>query len=191
MKCKSLCSERVSQETELKNPVIIHAFSTRLGMAGQTRSCLSIVMTLALVLGSAVVRADAVLDWNEIAVNTAIADGQNGFAQARYGAIVQLAVFEAVNSITGDYRPYLGMIVAPHGASPDAAAIQAAYRVLSTYSPGILNCGGEEPSLARSSIMARAAASPVAMPSVLAWPSGIAARDLARAASSVAALPGE
>jgi membrane-associated phospholipid phosphatase len=48
---------------------------------------------------------------------------------------VQLAVFEAVNAITGDYRPYLGSIVAPHGASADAAAIQAAYRVLSTYFP--------------------------------------------------------
>ena len=79
--------------------------------------------------------ADAVLDWNEIAVNTTIANGQNPFAQARTGAIVQLAVFEAVNSITVDYRPYLGTIVAPPGASPDAAAIQAAYRVLSTYFP--------------------------------------------------------
>src|ERR1700730_8241266 len=86
-----------------------------------------------LLLGSAVAKADAVLDWNLIAVNTAIANGQNPFAQARYATIVQLAVFEAVNSITGDYRPYLGSIVAPHGASADADAIQAAYRVLSTY----------------------------------------------------------
>jgi len=93
------------------------------------------ILAAALLLGSAAAEADAVLDWNEIAVNTAIANGQNPFAQARYGAIVQLAVFEAVNSITGDYRPYLGTIVAPHGASPDAAAIQAAYRVLSTYFP--------------------------------------------------------
>jgi hypothetical protein len=88
-----------------------------------------------LLLGAAVAKADAVLDWNQIAVNTAIANGQSPFAQARYAAIVQLAVFEAVNAITGDYRPYLGSIVAPHGASADAAAIQAAYRVLSTYFP--------------------------------------------------------
>ncbi|MGC1297762.1 MAG: hypothetical protein WA869_22235, partial [Alloacidobacterium sp.] len=88
-----------------------------------------------LLLGSAVARADAVLDWNVIAVDTAVANGQNPFAQARYAAIVQLAVFEAVNAITGDYRSYLGTIVAPHGASADAAAIQAAYRVLSTYFP--------------------------------------------------------
>jgi hypothetical protein len=81
----------------------------------------------------AVAKADAVLDWNLIAVNTTAPSGP--FAQARYVAIVQLAVFEAVNSITRDYRPYLGSIVAPHGASADAAAIQAAFRVLSTYFP--------------------------------------------------------
>jgi hypothetical protein len=40
-----------------------------------------------------------------------------------------------VNAITGEYHPYLGTIVAPPGASPEAAAIQAAYRVLSTYFP--------------------------------------------------------
>jgi PAP2 superfamily len=85
--------------------------------------------------GSAIAKADAVLDWNEIAVNTAAANGLNPFAQARYAAIVELAVFEAVNAINGDYRPYLGSIVAPPGASPDAAAIQAAYRVVSTSFP--------------------------------------------------------
>ena len=92
-------------------------------------------MAATLLLGLALAKADPVLDWNEIAVNTAIANGQNPFAQARYGAIVQLAVFEAVNSITGDYRPYLGTIVAPHGASANAAAIEAAYQVLHAYFP--------------------------------------------------------
>jgi hypothetical protein len=90
----------------------------------------------ALLCGSGAARADAVLDWNEIAVNTAIANGQDPFHQARTAAIVQLAVFEAVNSIKGEYRPYLGTIVAPHGASADAAAIEAAYHVLITYFPG-------------------------------------------------------
>jgi hypothetical protein len=50
-------------------------------------------------------------------------------------AITQLAVFEAVNAITGDYKPYLGTVVAPAGASADAAAVTAAYRVLKTYFP--------------------------------------------------------
>jgi hypothetical protein len=104
------------------------------GPAGKGTLCLCMLMAT-LLIGPAA-RADEVLDWNAIAVDTAIANGQNPFAQARYAAIVQLAVFEAVNSITGDYRPYLGSIVAPHGASAKAAAIEAAYRVLSTYFPG-------------------------------------------------------
>ena len=86
-----------------------------------------------LLFGGAIAKADPVLDWNVIAVDTAVANGQNPFAQARYAAIVQLAVFEAVNAVTGDYRPYIGGIDAPRGASADAAAIQAAYRVLITY----------------------------------------------------------
>ena len=113
----------------------MHGFSTRISKDGGTASRLSVVMMLTLLLGSAVARADVVLDWNAIAVNTAIANGQNPFAQARYGAIVQLAVFEAVNAITGEYKPYLGTITARPGASADAAAIEAAYLVLSTYFP--------------------------------------------------------
>ncbi len=51
-------------------------------------------------------------------------------------AITQLAVFEAVNAITGDYEPYLGTIGAPDGASVDAAAVAAAHAVLTNYFPG-------------------------------------------------------
>ncbi|RSL19088.1 PAP2 superfamily protein [Edaphobacter aggregans] len=103
---------------------------------GDTKNrVLGLCMLIATLFGSAVAKADVVLDWNVIAVNTAVTNGQNPFAQARYAAIVQLAVFESVNAITGEYRPYLGTIVAPAGACPEASAIQAAYRVLSTYFP--------------------------------------------------------
>jgi hypothetical protein len=88
-----------------------------------------------LLWGSAAARADVVLDWNAIAVNTAVANKANPFAQARHAAIVQLAVFEAVNAIKGDYQPYLGTITAAPGASAEAAAIEAAFDVLSTYFP--------------------------------------------------------
>ncbi|WP_433975531.1 vanadium-dependent haloperoxidase [Tunturiibacter lichenicola] len=101
---------------------------------GDTKNrVLGLCMLIATLFGSDVAKADAVLDWNVIAVNTAVTNGQNPFAQARYAAIVQLAVFESVNAITGEYHPYLGTIVAPRDASPEAAAIQAAYRVLRTY----------------------------------------------------------
>ena len=66
---------------------------------------------------------------------TVTAPPTNPFFQARAGAIVQLAVFEAVNAIVGDYEPYLGTIAAPPWASPDAAAIAAAHRTLVTLRP--------------------------------------------------------
>ena len=103
---------------------------------GDTKNrVLALCMLIATLFGGAVAKADVVLDWNVIAVNTAVTNGQNPYAQARYAAIVQLAVFESVNAITGEYHPYLGTIVAPPGACPEAAAIEAAYRVLSTYFP--------------------------------------------------------
>lgn len=101
----------------------------RLGILGLLSTFLAGVLC-----GPAVARADVVLDWNAIAINTAVANKQNPFAQARYAAIVQLAVFEAVNSITGEYNPYLG-IKGATGASAKAAAIEAAYQVLNHYFP--------------------------------------------------------
>lgn len=82
--------------------------------------------------------ADVVLDWNRIAVSTLLSQvpGVTPFAQARFMAITQLAVFEAVNAVTGQHEPYLGTIIAPAGASADAAAIAAAHTVLAHYFPG-------------------------------------------------------
>jgi hypothetical protein len=89
-----------------------------------------------LLFGAAAAKADVVSDWNAVMLTTV--GGQSPFAQARYAAITHLAVFEAVNAITGDYKPYLGTVTAPAGASAEAAAVAAAYRVLATYFPGSL-----------------------------------------------------
>ena len=105
------------------------------GRAMEKTFALLFLLMTDLLFGSAAATADVVLDWNKIAVDTAVANQQSPFAQARYAAIVQLSVFEAVNSITREYRPYLGTITAAPGASVEAAAIQAAYHVLSTYFP--------------------------------------------------------
>jgi hypothetical protein len=96
----------------------------------------TVVTVVALLVCSPIAaRADVVLDWNAIAVSTLVSQNQNPFAQARLMSITQLAVFEAVNAITGDYEPYLGTVVAPMGASADAAAVTAAYKVLKNYLP--------------------------------------------------------
>lgn len=89
-------------------------------------------LALAVLAVSLAVKADEVTDWNAIMQATVSAGNAN--IQARSAAIAQLAVFEAVNSIVGDYEPYLGM-TAPEGASPDAAAVAAAYTALVTLYP--------------------------------------------------------
>ena len=109
-----------------------------------TRIVCAVALGGLLFFNATAARADVVLQWDEIAVRTLTTQtpALNPFFQARYAAIVQLAVFEAVNTITGDYQGYLGSaaaggltISAPPGSSVDAAAIQAAYRVLFTYFP--------------------------------------------------------
>jgi hypothetical protein len=95
----------------------------------------SIILVALLACSPIAARADVVLDWNAIAVSTLVSQVQSPFAHARFMAIVQLAVFEAVNAITGDYQPYLGTVAASAGASADAAAAAAAYTVLKNYFP--------------------------------------------------------
>jgi hypothetical protein len=101
------------------------------------RSALAMTVAVMLTIPAIPVRAaavdDPVLAWNEIMVTTVA--GQNPFAQARLAAITQLAVFEAVNSITQDYEPYVGALTAPGGASARAAAVAAAHAVLVNYVP--------------------------------------------------------
>jgi hypothetical protein len=87
----------------------------------------------ALLSTAAVSSTDPVLEWNSIMLNTTAS--QNPFFQARFAAITQLAVFEAVNAIDKDFEPYLGTVTAPPGASPDAAAVAAAHAVLRNYFP--------------------------------------------------------
>jgi hypothetical protein len=101
---------------------------SRTGKAGM------VLMLTALLWGPpAAAAADVVLDWNAIMVTTV--SGQNPFAQSRLAAITHLAMFEAVNAITRDYRSYTGTIVAPPFASPQAAVVAAAHGVLRHYVP--------------------------------------------------------
>src|SRR5262245_27817579 len=87
------------------------------------RVCFTSAIVVMVLFNPTRARADVVLDWNAVMVTTV--SSQNPFAQARFAAITQLSVFEAVNAITHDYKPYLGTITAPRGASADAAAVAA------------------------------------------------------------------
>ncbi len=75
-------------------------------------------------------RADAVLDWNVIALRTTASAPPNPPLEGRNLAIVHAAMFDAVNSIVGEFRPYAVHVEAPKGASVEAAAAAAAHLAL-------------------------------------------------------------
>jgi hypothetical protein len=106
---------------------------------GVGRSILRVwgLMVLAGLVSGQAMADDLVLKWNEIAARTVTAT--NPFNQARIMAITQLAVFEAVNAVTGEYEPYLAPpTAASPGASADAAVVIAAHKVLTNYFPAAI-----------------------------------------------------
>jgi hypothetical protein len=85
----------------------------------------------------AVARADAVTDWNVIASNAIVTTaGQPPAVSALSFAIVQGAVYDAVNAIDGGYQPYLARPAANPWDSKAAAAATAAYKTLAWLFPG-------------------------------------------------------
>ena len=134
-----------------------------------TRRYAFMTAVAALFVASVVANADVVLDWNQIMVATV--SSQNPFAQARFAAITQLAVFEAVNAAAGHFTPYLGTISAPPGSSAEAAAIAAAHTVLKSYFPA-----------AAASLDAARAGSLASIPDGQAKTNGIAVGEAAAAA---------
>jgi len=83
----------------------------------------------------AVAHADAVTDWN-IYANTAIfSNGPTAHSAALSTAMVQGAVYDAVNAIAGGYQPYLDTPAADPSFSQGAAAATAAYRVALAVAP--------------------------------------------------------
>ena len=78
--------------------------------------------------------ADAITDWNENAVTLATPRMPPPAAQ-RAVAMVQVAMFDAVNSIERRYRPYLVQLPAASTASKEAAAAAAAGTVLAGLFP--------------------------------------------------------
>ncbi len=82
--------------------------------------------------------------WNEIAINasgldhTPVAPSEQRVFGEQFGpgrasramAIVQIAIFEAVNAIAGGYQSYTGLPSAPNSTSMEAAIAQAAHDTL-------------------------------------------------------------
>ncbi|HEV7551841.1 MAG TPA: vanadium-dependent haloperoxidase, partial [Candidatus Angelobacter sp.] len=96
---------------------------------------LKFVLAIAtLLVAPSVTAQNAVTDWNSIAVTEARKSLAPGSATpggtSIYLAYMQLAVYNAVNAIDKRFEPYKYSLTAPAGASADAAAVEAAYRIL-------------------------------------------------------------
>ncbi|TKS61692.1 MAG: chloride peroxidase [Nitrospira sp.] len=94
-------------------------------------------------------RASSVRHWNQIAIDasgldhTPVAPGETRVFGEQLGpgrssraiAIVQLAIFEVVNAIEGDYKSYIGLGPVRLGTSLNAAVSQAAHDTLAALFP--------------------------------------------------------
>ena len=91
-----------------------------------------------LLVAPAAARADAVSDWNVTAQNVTATLRPTAHGQTRGIAMVQGAVYDAVNAIDRGYQPYLldlDEVAAQPWASQDAAAATAAHDVLVALAP--------------------------------------------------------
>ncbi len=89
-----------------------------------------------MVLTSVLHAGNVVADWNAIGSTTVIANGGKIPAPSTvWFAYSSLAMYDAVNAITGDYEPFYYRIAGPSNASIDAAAVAAAHRILVNYFP--------------------------------------------------------
>src|SRR5688572_3954858 len=107
-------------------------------------SLLLCLVALSAWVTSAASGSDAVLYWNEVAVQAVIADHSGTFSTPEQGGptrtaralgIIQIAVYDAVNAIDGSFTPYLPVTANPVGASMDAAIAQAAHDALMAIYP--------------------------------------------------------
>jgi hypothetical protein len=93
-----------------------------------------VLLAVAMIVMSPTAFADVITDWNENAV-TFVTPRMVPPAAQRAVAMVQVAMFDAVNSIERRYRPYLVQLPAPPTASKEAAAAAAAGVVLASLLP--------------------------------------------------------
>jgi hypothetical protein len=93
---------------------------------------------VAAVASPAAARADAVTDWNTHANTAIFATTPTAHAAVVKTAMVQAAVYDAVNAIAGGYDPYLPTAAADSTFSQGAAAATAAFRVAAALAPSQL-----------------------------------------------------
>ncbi len=94
------------------------------------RTVSTLLLATALFLFATAGLADAVGDWNDVALAQVVAARQLPPEGARTMAMLHVAIFDALNALDRRYAPYAFDGSAPAGASAEAAAAAAARTVL-------------------------------------------------------------
>ncbi len=128
-------------------------------------------------LTASAAHADEVVNWNQTLFRAGLVAGTSPLVMTRVAAIVQAAVFDAVNGIDRRYAQIHVPAAGPAGASPEAAAVQAAYATLVQLYPA--QKGLFDARLAVSLAVVATHASSVAVASGVAWGQSVADAILA------------
>jgi hypothetical protein len=96
--------------------------------------CCAASLGFVVVVGGAA-RGDVVTEWNLEALKAVKGANTPPPMAARNLAMVQAAVFDAVNAVDPKYRSYHANVAPQPGASAEAAAVEAAFRVLGSLYP--------------------------------------------------------
>ncbi len=99
------------------------------------QTCAAIAIVAFILAAPASASADAVGDWNAIAVQATVTGARPGPTGVLDIAMVQAAVYDAVQAIDGRFKPHHVVIPGASG-SPAAATAKAAHDVLVNRFPG-------------------------------------------------------
>src|SRR5258708_29022225 len=108
----------------MKRKLVIYVFAVALAMGGAVGS------PGGMLPARASNDPNVVIEWNATMLNTFATANVAPAAATRLGAIVQSAVFDAVNGIEPRYTPIHVAPAGPDGASREAAAVRAPYPAL-------------------------------------------------------------
>ena len=92
-------------------------------------------LALGLWLASESIAQNAIADWHAVMESSIANTGRKNAVALPYVAYVDVAMYDAVNSIDRRFQPFAVSVAAARGASQDAAAARAAHDVLAHYFP--------------------------------------------------------
>ncbi len=143
------------------------------------------ILMTAILWTAAPSHADVVSDWNNTTLNSIKADMGTPMKDALVLATVHAAVFDAVNSASGNYHVFRTLSLSAIGASAEAAAAAAAHRVLASLFPAQIMSLDEALAASLSSVPDGEAkdrgivAGEAAADEIIAWRSGDATAGMA------------